>query len=378
MAVADLIVIGAGLSGCALVSRLRQQGWDGSISVVEAGRGPGGRTATRRRRDQTEWRLDHGAPGLHFTQPMLPGLESLLEPLRLRGILVRDAAPTVSIDAEGQLTANGAEAMPEGGWWRGLPCMAALSEQLLELGGLETFDQHWQCRVRWLQRSQETWTLANSDRSWQLSGRRIVFSGNLLAHPRSLAMLQWSDVPLRSAVAPGVDSALDQALDHLAHGQADVRWNLMLDLPVDGSALPRQIWLTAEAQQRWQVERLVLQPQTGGHTGLVVHGLHDGSSITPESQPKLLKQQEQRLNNVLNEILNGMPELQQACREATSLGVMRWGASRPTSHPLPHQLQWCPTTRVGFCGDYVEGPGFGRAQGALESGVLLADQLLSA
>ena len=73
-----------------------------------------------------------------------------------------------------------------------------------------------------------------------------------------------------------------------------------------------------------------------------------------------------------------MPELQQACREATSLGVMRWGASRPTSHPLPQQLQWCPTTRVGFCGDYVEGPGFGRAQGALESGVLLADQLLSA
>ena len=164
-------------------------------------------------------------------------------------------------------------------------------------------------------------------------------------------MLQWPDVPLRSAVAPGVDSTLDQALDHLAHGQAD---------------------------QRWQVERLVLQPQTGGHTGLVVHGLHDGSEITPESQPELLKQQEQRLGAVLEEMLGAMPALQQACRQGTSLGVMRWGASRPTNHPLPRQLQWCPTTGVGFCGDYVEGPGFGRAQGALESGVLLADQLLSA
>ena len=34
----DLIVIGAGLSGCALVFRLRQLGWKGQIAVVEAGR----------------------------------------------------------------------------------------------------------------------------------------------------------------------------------------------------------------------------------------------------------------------------------------------------------------------------------------------------
>ena len=33
---ADLIVIGAGLSGCALVARLRQLGWEGQIALVDA------------------------------------------------------------------------------------------------------------------------------------------------------------------------------------------------------------------------------------------------------------------------------------------------------------------------------------------------------
>ena len=67
---ADLVVIGAGLSGCSLIARLRQLNWSGTIAIVEAGRGPGGRTATRRRRDRPQWRLDHGAPGFHLDDPL--------------------------------------------------------------------------------------------------------------------------------------------------------------------------------------------------------------------------------------------------------------------------------------------------------------------
>ncbi|MGA0022769.1 MAG: NAD(P)-binding protein, partial [Vulcanococcus sp.] len=44
----DLAVIGAGVGGCALAAALRQQGWLGSMALLEIGRGPGGRTATRR------------------------------------------------------------------------------------------------------------------------------------------------------------------------------------------------------------------------------------------------------------------------------------------------------------------------------------------
>ena len=375
---ADLIVIGAGLSGCALVARLRQLGWEGQIALVEAGRGAGGRSASRRRRDRTAWRLDHGAPGLHFSQPVVAELNPLLSRMRDAGVLVEEPAAIISIDSDGQPADNAPKAQPDGGWWRGMPCMASLCEQLLEQAGPKQLALHWQRRVRWLSRRDGLWTLSDQDNTWQLRGRSLVLSGNLLAHPRSLAMLNWPDVPLRAAVPPGVDGDLDQALDQLARCRADVRWNLMLDLPLEGSTLPRQIWLTAEAQQRWRVERLVLQPQSDGRTGLVVHGLHDGSNITPESQPNLLERQEKRLIAGLEQMLVGMPSLQAACRQATSLGVMRWGASQPLDHPLQQQLQWCPISEVGFCGDYVEGTGFGRGQGALESGVLLAKRMISA
>ena len=46
----DLAVIGAGLAGTGLAASLRQRGYDGTILLLEAGRGPGGRAASRRRR----------------------------------------------------------------------------------------------------------------------------------------------------------------------------------------------------------------------------------------------------------------------------------------------------------------------------------------
>lgn len=374
---ADLIVVGAGLSGCALVGRLRQVGWSGRIALVEAGRGPGGRTATRRRRDQADWRLDHGAPGFQVQYPIPEGLDALLDPLRHDGVLVPERGGINSLDEQGHPAIGAPDGIAEGDWWRGAPCMSSLCEGLLKQAGPDGLTLHWQHRVRWITRSEGTWCLADQDRTWQLRGQRLVLSGNLLAHPRSLAMLNWPDVPLREAVAAGTDHALDEALRHLARCQAEVRWNLMLDLPGVDPAWPRQIWLTEGARERWSVERLVLQPQTTGRTGLVVHGLHDGSSITPESQPSLLEMQEQRLRTALQDMLVKMPTLQSACSQATSLGVMRWGASQPVSHPLPSKLQWCPGSAVGFCGDYVEGKGFGRAQGALESGVRLAEHLAS-
>ena len=65
----DLAVIGAGLAGTGLAASLRQAGFDGTILLLEAGRGPGGRAASRRRRDDLLWRLDHGAPCFSFSQP---------------------------------------------------------------------------------------------------------------------------------------------------------------------------------------------------------------------------------------------------------------------------------------------------------------------
>ena len=287
---------------------------------------------------------------------------------------IRDSSDVITLAEDGSI--RGPEGPAQGDWLEGQPCMASVCEAFLAMdAGPST--QHFGRRIRTLQRVGTHWCLCDEGSDWQLRGSHLVLSGSLLAHPRSLAMLAWPEVPLRAAVPTGLDPDLDQALETLARSRAGVRWNLMLDLPLEGAGLPRQIWLDQDAQQRWGVERLVLQPQNDGRTGLVVHGLHDGSSITPASQPQLLAAQEERLKAALQERLVTLPALQDACDQASSLGVMRWGASQPLDHPLPLDLQWCAESAVGFCGDFLEGNGFGRAQGALECGVPLAERLAS-
>jgi len=56
--------------------------------------------------------------------------------------------------------------------------------------------------------------------------------------------------------------------------------------------------------------------------------------------------------------------------------LMRWGAAFPREPGLPEDLLLCSHSRVGFCGDFVAGVGFGRVQGALLSGERLAAALL--
>ena len=306
-------------------------------------------------------------------------MNELLAPLRSKGILQQNTRPVLSLDAgAGLSTATSSEACPDGGWWHGIPCMASICEALLDGAESLQLSCQFETRVRWLKRCNDHWLLENEDRSWSLRAQRLVLSGTLLAHPRSLKMLAWDDVPLRSAVAEGIDDELDSVLQQLEHSRAEVRWNLMVDLgtiDLHGEHLPAQIWLNDAAKARWRVERLVLQPQVDGHWGLVVHGLDSGVAITPQSQTHLLAQEQKRLVSLLPELLEALPALSATLHQAKPLGVMRWGASRPINQPLKPELQWCPASAVGFCGDWIEGPGFGTAEGAIGSGIALAERL---
>ena len=108
--------------------------------------------------------------------------------------------------------------------------MASLSEALL-LQAPERHQSVFGCRLRWLEHSSGRWLLANAERTELFAAKRLVLTGTLLAHPRSLAMLAWGEPPLRSAVPYGADPQLDAALQAIAGIEASVRWNLMLALP---------------------------------------------------------------------------------------------------------------------------------------------------
>ena len=368
--VVDLAVIGAGLSGCALVASLRRRGWKGSILVLEAGRGPGGRCATRRRREDDSWRLDHGSPTLSFTALPQGELADLMASLQRGNVIREDDEPVVGVDHLGRQVPPPAHALLDGPRWRGTPTMASIAEALLAQGG-EHVDARYGERITTLRHDGSGWHLSEA-----LHAKALVLSGTLLAHPRSLAMLGWQHVPLREAVPRGFDTTLDSALQQIAGLEASVRWNLMLELPVVSTkSLPRQIWLTSQAQERFGVERLVLHPQNDRCLGLVIHGLDDGAAITPDSQPELLRRHEQHLINAISELVQPWPVLSRSLSQARSLGVMRWGAARPLHQGLSADLQWCSQASVGFCGDWIAGQGFGMAEGALQSAVNLAERI---
>lgn len=60
----EVLVVGAGVSGLACARTLADHGH--RVTVLEKGRGVGGRLSTRREGD---WRFDHGAPSMQFADP---------------------------------------------------------------------------------------------------------------------------------------------------------------------------------------------------------------------------------------------------------------------------------------------------------------------
>jgi len=123
-------VIGAGVAGCALAAGLRRGGWDGPIDLWEAGRGPGGRAATRRCRQDAAWHLDHGAPLLNLLEDPEP---ELVAPLREGGWIVPWREPAAALQPDGTLGPAKADPLLRGSLCRGRQGMDGLCRGLLAL-----------------------------------------------------------------------------------------------------------------------------------------------------------------------------------------------------------------------------------------------------
>ena len=50
---------------------------------------------------------------------------------------------------------------------------------------------------------------------------------------------------------------------------------------------------------------------------------------------------------------------------------MKWRASQPSRIAVPLSLQFSRKYRIGFCGDWFEGDGFGRIEGSILSAITL-------
>lgn len=382
----SLGVIGAGVAGCALAARLRQLGWTGWIGLWESGRGPGGRASTRRSRHDPGLSIDHGAPLFNITGSRPP---RLLADLRSGGWIEPWAGRAASFEASGRLRQPGLDPLLAGALWHGCGGMDRIAHGLLELAEeIGPVERHWGHRVRRpALRPGGGWRLFNDDGEALAEVDWLVLSGSLLAHPRCQALLGWEAVPLREVADAAADPLLSRSVHALGAMGWQARCNLLLVIPAElaspWKALPFRLLTwdhtgSGDSRRMPMLQRLSLQPLENGRCALVAHT--DARQIAAANREaeldSLLAALAERLTAAL---APWIPPT--ACREAlrqASVQVMRWGAAFPEPPGLQPEMSLCPASRIGFCGDYIAGPGFGRIEGALNSAEQLAEALISA
>jgi predicted NAD/FAD-dependent oxidoreductase len=389
---ASIAIIGAGVSGCALAAQLGRLGYGGSISLWETGRGAGGRASTRRSRQDDQLAINHGAPLLNITgMPMPELMASLLE----GGWVEPWTSPVATLEGESRLNIGRPDALGHGQLFHGHGGMDRLSQGLLSLATPGQVQTHYGTLVRHLDRSESgRWQLLDAQQ--QLLGEVdwLVLSGTLLAHPRCQLIFGWPDVPLPRVAAGLRDLQLDHALITLAGIRFEARSNLLLVLDqlaaAPWRALPFSlISFDAAAQQRWGLRRVSIQPLDDGRCAVVAHSsdafaadhldvVGSRSAVARLLEPPADQGREEQviaaLGSALSECL--APWVGGVDLTGADPQLMRWGAAFPIAPGLPSELMLCSRSRVGFCGDYIAGVGFGRIEGALRSAERLAAALV--
>ncbi len=388
---ATLAIIGAGVSACTLAAQLRRNGLSGdAISLWEAGRGPGGRATTRRSRQDPTLAIDHGASLFNLSSQPWP---EVLPPLLEQGWVEPWTEPMAILNSAGELRApQDGDRLLSGPCFRGRGGMENLSQGLLSLAG--GIDTHFDTLVRDLDRHLDRWLLKNADGEIVCESEGLVLSGTLLAHPRSRLTFGWPAPPLRILAERLQDPGLNHALAAIAALRFEARSTLLLRVRADEAprweALPfRLLAFDPSAQQRWGLWRLFSQPLPRGEWAVVVHssatfaaehlsvyGARSAMARQLGPPPRAEEEQQvmQALAGSLDEVM--APWLPPHPSERGEWQLMRWGAAFPLPQGLPQALSWNGSLKLGFCGDFLAGPGFGGVEGALRSAEALATRIL--
>jgi predicted NAD/FAD-dependent oxidoreductase len=318
------VIVGAGIAGLVAANRLRSAGFE--VILLDKGRRPGGRMATR---ELGRGRLDHGA---QFITVRAPAFKRLIESWQEAGIATEWCRGFARYDRSVQ-----GDGHPR---FRGVTGMNAIPAHLSK--GLDI-------RV-----SEEVEGISIENRGWHVStiSGSTVSAGALIMTcpvPQSMAILDRS----RLNLPHDVDSALrrityDPCLAVLA----------VLDKPSRIPA-PGGVQLLGEPISWIADNRLKgISPQS---TTLTIHASPTYSEDNLEADP----------GRTLEHLLAAASQWSGATvREAT---LHRWRYSQPTViHPHPCLAAREPAPLV-FAGDAFGGP---RVEGAALSGLAAAEVLL--
>jgi len=376
----DLIIIGGGISACVFASKYLRNNTTKKIALIEVGRGLGGRSSTRISKRFKGWRLNHGAPNLNICNSKNDLLlKSFIDELLENKLIKIDDSEIVSLDEEANLETIKKSEFNCGINYHALFSMSHLSENIIELNNLRgNIDFYFETLIVDLEFANDEWILTSKDGDKFISNY-LVCSTNLLSHKRSLKILKVDQIPLRKAIPENKDKKIDLLLNFLDKQSFIPRLTFLIytnenynfkDLY---SKKYRCFYLKKSLENKYKIERVIFQSLDNNKLGIVLHSKNIDfiNSYINTKDENLFKQ---KIFSNFNRLFSNNASVNQlTCNEEIS--IMKWRASQPSGIAVPLSLQLSRKYRIGFCGDWFEGDGFGRVEGSILSALILEKKI---
>ena len=376
----DLLIIGGGISACVFASKYLQNNITKKVALIEVGRGLGGRSSTRINKRDKGWKLNHGAPNLNiFNSKNNLLLKSYIDELLENEFIKIDDSELISLDEHFNLENIKKSEFYCGINYLSLYSMSQLSSKIIELSNLrEKIDFHFKTLIVDLKFNNDEWILKSKNGD-EFKSKYLICSTNLLSHKRALKILNKNQIPLREAIPKNKDKKIDLLLNILEKQSFIPRLTFLIytdenyDYKDFYSKKQRHFYLNKNLENKYKFERVIFQRQDNKKLGIVVHSrnLDFINFYTNQNDEYLLKQ---KIFKNFNELFEGNSSVNQL-NYNEEISIMKWRASQPSGCPVPLALQYSKKYRIGFCGDWFEGEGFGRIEGAILSALKLVRKI---
>jgi len=126
-------------------------------------------------------------------------------------------------------------------------------------------------------------------------------------------------------------------------------------------------------EKKYSFERIIFQYQDNNKLGIVVHS-KNAELIYSYINAKDKEVFKQKIITNFNKLFEDNSVVNKLTFD-DEISIMKWRASQPSGIGVPLSLQFSRKYRIGFCGDWFEGNGFGRIEGSILSALLLEKKI---
>jgi len=376
----DLLIIGGGISACVFASKYLQNNISKKIALIEVGRGLGGRSSTRVSKKFKGWKLNHGAPNFNISQikdNLL--LKNYIDELLNNKFIKIDDSELISLGEKTKLESIKKSQFYCGDSYLSLFSMGELSQKIIEFSDLRgRFDSFFETLIVDLKFNDNEWTLTSKNGD-KFKSKYLICSTNLLLHKRSLKILKLNQIPLRKAIPKNHNKKIDLLLDFLNKQSFIPRLTFLIYTNENYSYKDfyskkcRHFYLNKSLENKYKFERVIFQLQEDKKLGIVVHTKND-NFINAYINAKDEKFFKQKIFANFNKLFSNNISINQLTGDE-GISIMKWRASQPSGCGVPLSLQLNSKYRIGFCGDWFEGLGFGRIEGSILSALILEEKI---